>query len=397
MNRCHKVMFILPDFSKSLGVRNKVVSTLNKLASLTDWSIYVGLLGEGDSALANEVDSSIELRFLRRRSVGNRVLRLKPFWGLLFEKEHEARYFEASEYYDKIKPDIVFIRELHGSLAGLKFMKRISSISKVIVEINSDLLSEIEMLKKRDNSNVWRAIGHKKELRYKPKMLHLASGFVGVAPEVLEIYKSRYGITGITETLITNGVDYNKVKAIESFDISTSVNCIFLAGAGDSAYKIQRGVESLRKYKGQLPIRLSIIGMEAENEIEDNYQIIYSKKVSRAELDNFFENQHFGISTLGLYQKGISQGSTLKVRDYFSKGLPVLLGYDDVDVPANCPYVFRVPNDDSAIDFNEVVSFMMELNKSDNLNQKVRSYFSDKISMEGKAIALKDFLTTFLN
>ncbi|MDW8372856.1 MAG: hypothetical protein RMM29_04295 [Planctomycetota bacterium] len=53
-----------------------------------------------------------------------------------------------------------------------------------------------------------------------------------------------------------------------------------------------------------------------------------------------------GIGTLALWRKRMRQACPLKVREYLAHGLPVIIGYDDPDLPPGVDYALRLHSGD---------------------------------------------------
>jgi hypothetical protein len=64
-----------------------------------------------------------------------------------------------------------------------------------------------------------------------------------------------------------------------------------------------------------------------------------------------------GIGTLSLYKKKMEEAAPLKVRSYLAKGIPVVIGYKDTDLWEELPFVYKIKNDSSIIDFGELEKF----------------------------------------
>lgn len=60
----------------------------------------------------------------------------------------------------------------------------------------------------------------------------------------------------------------------------------------------------------------------------------------------------FGLASFAMYREGLSEGATLKVRDYLSRGLPVFSGHKDTALPEDFPfYKIGVPTADEMYQF----------------------------------------------
>ena len=53
---------------------------------------------------------------------------------------------------------------------------------------------------------------------------------------------------------------------------------------------------------------------------------------------------HIGLGSLALYRKGMTEASTLKLREYLAVGLPSIIGYTDTDFPNGAPFLLQLPN-----------------------------------------------------
>ena len=63
-----------------------------------------------------------------------------------------------------------------------------------------------------------------------------------------------------------------------------------------------------------------------------------------AELSQILKQCNVGISSLGLYRKGLMESSDLKTREYIAAGLPVIGVGTDPDFTFQCDYRFIVEN-----------------------------------------------------
>jgi hypothetical protein len=81
----------------------------------------------------------------------------------------------------------------------------------------------------------------------------------------------------------------------------------------------------------------------------------------------------------------MTEACPLKVRDFAIKGLPIILGYHDTDFSVNNDlnkYTFQVVNDNSLINFNNIISWYKEFNQ-DELKEFAQTSF-DVLSYKGK-------------
>lgn len=112
----------------------------------------------------------------------------------------------------------------------------------------------------------------------------------------------------------------------------------------------------------------------------------YGRQIGE-ELDEIYNNMDIGLGALGLYKQGIYQSSSLKIREYLAKGLPIISGCreDVFDNISDCPYFLQVPNDDSVIDMRDVLTFYDRIysgnTKRQEVHKKIRELALKRIDM----------------
>ena len=73
------------------------------------------------------------------------------------------------------------------------------------------------------------------------------------------------------------------------------------------------------------------------------------------ELDEIYDNSDIGISSLALFRAGGGH-DPIKSKEYISKGIPVVIGYDDRALSEELDFVYKVSGDEIAIDIEEIVN-----------------------------------------
>ena len=133
--------------------------------------------------------------------------------------------------------------------------------------------------------------------------------------------------------------------------------------------------EYYRKYNGQPPRRVifHIVGdvwpeemngsqrspgfMPYIKEYGIEQQVVFHGKLFGKELDEVFNLSVFAVGSLGRHRSGITIIKTLKNREYASRGLPFIYSEQDSDFDHQ-PYVLKAPADESAIDIEQILSFL---------------------------------------
>ena len=72
-------------------------------------------------------------------------------------------------------------------------------------------------------------------------------------------------------------------------------------------------------------------------------------RLTRAEYMPLAARCTAGFGTLALHRKAMDEACALKVREYLAFGLPVILGYTDVDIPKGAAYALQIPNTETNV------------------------------------------------
>lgn len=92
-----------------------------------------------------------------------------------------------------------------------------------------------------------------------------------------------------------------------------------------------------------------------------------------------------GVCALGLYKKKLDSAAQLKAREYVAHGLPIILSGDDPDFRGEIPFVFKVKNDDSLIDLNEIYKKYNEYLENHDPSE-IREFAEQNLDLSKKII-----------
>ncbi|TMP49542.1 MULTISPECIES: glycosyltransferase [unclassified Pseudoalteromonas] len=121
--------------------------------------------------------------------------------------------------------------------------------------------------------------------------------------------------------------------------------------------------------------------------VEKNIHFI-GKKVG-GELSEILAGSHVGISSLGLFRKGLNEASDLKTREYMLSGLPVIGVGVDPDFHSECKFRYVIPNDDSIESLIQLIKSFEKTNFS--TPREINKFAHSHLSLEAKVE--KIFLT----
>jgi hypothetical protein len=224
------------------------------------------------------------------------------------------------------------------------------------------------------------------------KKYKVFSGFIGVTEEIRAYQEKKYYGKLIPSSVISNGVKIRKeiLNDLPLFDSKKEkIIFAFFAGGEYNWHNFERLTQSIFSHLSS-NIFIYYFGQKNNKIVHSNIKYFESYN---DEILNDLSNQNvIGIGSLGLYKNNLFEACPLKVRDYWSLGFPVILGYRDTDVINNKflePFVLEFPNDSSLLDYKKIEEFIDQLKKykrSDIIKHL------DKISIESKTIEYIKFI-----
>ncbi len=229
-------------------------------------------------------------------------------------------------------------------------------------------------------------------------ILKYAKGGICVTKELAAYEKKK--CPSYKTYVVSNGSE-SDVEILKSNPLFTNTLKTFML-VGDNApwQGFERIIEGLKKFKDKtVSIELNIIGVEKPSVqisgLPANCTLKFTCKSKNYFSDNNLQDYHLTFSTLALYKKGMQEAASLKLRDCMLRGFPVALAYIDTDVsenPSFAPYTLQFPNNNSAIDFNKVLSFYKSVSAIENYPEKIRELALNTFSYKVKAMQLKQIL-----
>lgn len=76
-------------------------------------------------------------------------------------------------------------------------------------------------------------------------------------------------------------------------------------------------------------------------------EVVFRGMLDGEELNQIFDENDIGISSMALFRKQMEEGSDLKTREYIARGMIVIGVGRDPDFSEDSPYRLTIPNDDS--------------------------------------------------
>lgn len=290
------------------------------------------------------------------------------------------------------KLDVLYIRGTPSDPFVERFVERCKA--KVVFEINSIQASERKMQKRP-----WVAWF---EEFFTRRALQKASGFVGVSSSVQQYYAELIN-DSVPSLILGNGFEVESVALRRQpvFD-GTHVRLISTANYA-KWHGLDRVLRGLAVYQGRLSISIAIVGTgktlndlkKQVNSLGLSKQVFFIGEAYGKELDGFFDQSHLAIAALAVHRIRLKDATSIKVREYLSRGIPFLISYSDIDlkaVPFGDHYCFIVPPDDSPIDFSFLEVVAPTVFTDSELPARMRRYAIEHVDMREKMRILHSFL-----
>jgi hypothetical protein len=219
----------------------------------------------------------------------------------------------------------------------------------------------------------------------------------------LAVHYGNGRVLGLPTINITNGIDleevpYRKSKAPKSYIQFVAI------GAWNYWHGLDRILEAIAQHskkKNIYDIKLRIIGEGPVSSLLHREVlrlgisefVEFVSAVRGTELDLLLADADIGIGSLGMFRKQVFVDSSLKHREYCARGLPFVLATNDLDFPAELPFVHYVSANESAIDLKKVINWFKTLRLSNPIfSSEMRTYAEEHLTWDQSIKKLVKFL-----
>jgi hypothetical protein len=216
-------------------------------------------------------------------------------------------------------------------------------------------------------------------------------------------YQRRMALGSYNVFLIPDGVNTAELPLTNAPNFKEELCLFFLKGANTFAtYNgLDRVLDGMKMYKGDIKITLEIFGNELEYEkklIEDfglESTVKLRSYLSSKQLTEVLDRFHMGVGSFGVHRKGVQSNSSIKSREYFARGIPFIYGHMDPDFSEDeiaKKYCLEFPGDDSPVDFEKAIAFLVEVRKDKGFGEKMRQFAASKLDYKVKMAGLKQII-----
>lgn len=229
--------------------------------------------------------------------------------------------------------------------------------------------------------------------------------------DVILTYSDDKEIFGIHTINISNGIDTK--AAAEALSGKTRLDDgklrIMACARFDFWHGYDRALEGLHRYLqdpgSDKRIELEMVGdgpaLASYKEIAEKYglqeHVRFYGKLQGQELADVYSISDIGLDSMGRHRSGVFYNSSLKGKEYCAYGLLIVSGVKtELDNDDAFDYYYRIPADDSPVDFNEVIEYYNTVTDNGRKRIQVRKaimqYASEHYSMDVVLRPVLDYL-----
>jgi glycosyltransferase involved in cell wall biosynthesis len=236
------------------------------------------------------------------------------------------------------------------------------------------------------------------------KVRELITGFVGVTPEITSFQMSY--IRTLDKFYLTNGngIDVKKYTVRQPLlDKPEEIKILFVGG-GFKTHGLHRLLKSIAEYykredKQAHEVILKIAG--------DSHEMSFNKKLAvqlgiqqhviflghceGETLNKLFNWADVAVGSLGLHRIGLKHSSTLKAREYFSRGIPFFWSTKDKDLLDDNPYILKLEANENTFNMQDVIDFALKTREMHIHFIEMRTYAESNLDWSHKMENLKLF------
>ncbi len=336
-------------------------------------------------ALVKEVDIDIAPKNIFRN-----ILSVLPFIDLPWDYEGAYKEIES--------PDFIFMRRTGADRHFIKFLKHMKKNfpkCKIVIEIATYPYIK-ESLRRIDG---WVLLP--KDLYNRRKIKKYADRIV--------TYSDDTEIFGVKTIRTMNGINVDEIPLIAPLNQMDTINLIAVA-CFQPHHGYERCIVGIKNYyeskvREQPRIFLHMVGDGPElvkyKKLVQQYglekYIIFYGQLSGEKLNEIYNKADIALGSFGFYKIKLHKSSVLKVREYLSRGFPIVSACQEDVFKNDLPeFYLHFENDDSVIDMNKIIDFyerlFLEGNDKEKLAQKIRNYAKERVDMSVVMKPIIDYL-----
>ncbi|MCD5030039.1 glycosyltransferase [Enterococcus asini] len=372
-----KILYVLyfdPNTDDNIGVKKKID---NQVFSVRKLGYEIDIAYLKDSSFIIENTSKIEKKFevnkgkSNYRSSINKVLK-----NIVLEMNYSHFYFRFPGSIDWFFFNIIKFISKKNRYVYLE-------LPTYPYDEERNIILRSEKEKKNYFSFLLRSLIYSLEKIYLPCLKKYITKII--------TFMSHEKIWGIDTVVLENGVDTHKYPPVEYINYSKDVKRrpLTLTGVANVSrwHGYDRIIEGIHVYyskqKGQHKIRFNIVGNGKE--VEDLKKLVRMYELENSvhflgalynfeDLKKVYAKTDLAIGSLGMHRINLYEGSTLKVKEYCSMGIPFIISYKEKAISNDFKYALNLPSDDTAINMESLLEFYLNLGKREVISEEMHEF-----------------------
>lgn len=373
------------------GVEQKIIAQYDALSYLWPKTmLYLVSTSQPGNSLESEIQKRTGIHILINSSKNkdNHFFRRKEKFDLIYKVLLDYNPNET----------ICYLRYPNADFLFLQFLKKCKGFK---------IITEHQEIENTFNKGIFNGnyLRNTFELLWGKSVRSYITGFVGVTPEITEYEINAAGNLKKFSFTNGNGIDVSKYPVRNPDQSKKDLIKILFVGAGYRSHGLHRLLRSISGYyknqsKQTYNIKLKIAG--------DSNEMTWNKKLAKnlgilenvdflgncagLELDDLYNWADIAVGSLGLHRIGLNYSSTLKAREYYSRGIPFFWSTLDKDLPEKNKFVLQFDANEKTFDMNEVIHFVLKTREDKGLVEEMRNYALKQLVWSKKMQLLSEFL-----
>ncbi len=282
-------------------------------------------------------------------------------------------------------PADLYIRRMGwANRSQYKFVKKIKG--NIVWESNTLLESEIKVVLggyvSFFKSEIWKTYLIYQNKKYSKKIASISKRIICVTQQINDYHQSK---SNCKTVVIANGIDVNKYPVCSSNETSKDINFVFLLGTNAPWHGTDLLIKAIELSVSE-NFKVHIIGDVVFD--FSSSKIVVKKKMNFEELNTYFKSLSnvVGIGSLAMDRNNLTEGSTLKIREYCARGMPTVLNHFDTDLSKDKDFMIKYGIDilNKKLDFDEIILRSKQIFQNLNYSQEIRKWAMDNLDQNIK-------------
>jgi len=284
-----------------------------------------------------------------------------------------------------------YIRSMFFCPYSIKLLKHLSTSNvKVVMEVPTHPAKN----EYKRNSNIL--------LKYALLMQHeltkLHSKYVDLFALIGESSNGSY--FGSKAINIENGIQIESIPAKVKTEKNGEIHILALATMAKwHGYdRLIKGMYDYYKNGGKEEVILHMVGNDGDGSLGEWKQLVTTLKLDdrvifegflvKENLSNIFNLCDVAISSIAGYRIGVYNTIEMKSREYMARGIPFVYSTQDKVLDNAEKFCYKVENCESNIDIDNIITFVHNVQKDNDIINDMRKYAEDNMSWKNQFIKI---------